>query len=428
MKKTKFLCLFLILSILSSLFCSCGEQKNESSEALNSSEAVATAKYKNLLAEISPESVEALEDLSKGNKAYCDFAVNVFKESISKEGKNTLISPLSIIYALGLTANGADGNTLSQMEEVFGTKIEDLNEYLYSYAKQKAENDSAKLSIANSIWFTDNENMLKVNKDFLQKIANYYNAAANRANFADEQTLKDINGWVKEKTDGTIEEIINKIDADDVMFLINALAFEAEWVEKYSEWNVREGDFTSENGEKIKTDFMYSDVSEYLSDENSEGFMKQYKGGYAFVALLPKEDISIEEYVDTLSGEKISNILNSKIYCETITSIPKFETEYDISMVEVFKELGMTDAFGNADFSKLGEGDGLIIGDILHKTYISVGEQGTKAGAATAVIIEAEGAPVEIKEVYLNRPFVYMLVDTTTSTPFFIGTMMNPSK
>ena len=127
---------------------------------------------------------------------------------------------------------------------------------------------------------------------------------------------------------------------------------------------------------------------------------------------------------------KISTILNREetYNFELYTSLPKFETEYSIEMKDIFKSLGMTDSFipHIADFSKMGEADELKIGDILHKTFISVGELGTKAGAATAVIMEAESAPVEIKYVNLSRPFVYMLVDTTTNTPIFIGTMMNP--
>ncbi|MBO7254584.1 MAG: hypothetical protein J6V36_04700, partial [Clostridia bacterium] len=186
MKKSKLLCIVLFFVLI---FCSCGEQTAESSKESKPIEET-TAKYQNLMVNISSESVSPLEDLSQGNEAYCDFALKVFKESLNKEGKNTLISPLSVIYALGLTANGADGNTLSQMEEVFGIKIDDLNEYLYSYAKQKEEKTEAKLNIANSIWFTDDENLLKINNEFLQKNANYYKAAANKADFSDEQTLK----------------------------------------------------------------------------------------------------------------------------------------------------------------------------------------------------------------------------------------------
>jgi serpin B len=216
------------------------------------------------------------------------------------------------------------------------------------------------------------------------------------------------------------------------MFLINALAFEDEWLIQYdSEYSVRDGDFTTANGEKVTAQFMHGDTEKYIYDENAEGFIKRYKGKYAFAALLPKEGMSIEEYVSTLSGEKISTILNREetYNFELYTSLPKFETEYSIEMKDIFKSLGMTDSFipHIANFSKMGEADGLHIASILQKTFISVGELGTKAGAASVVIMKDDCCPMETKTIHLNRPFVYMLIDTTTNTPFFMGTMMNPS-
>ncbi|MBE6648521.1 MAG: serine protease [Ruminococcaceae bacterium] len=406
----KFLCLLLILSTC--IICSCSQE----------------AKYQDLMKNITPSAVSPEENIEGENKAYTEFAVELFKKSLSEDGKNTLISPLSVIYALGLTANGADGNTLSQMEDVLNFNVSDLNNYLYSYAKQKAKDESATLSIANSIWFIDDEERLKVNHDFLQKNADYYNAAANRADFSDPDTVKDINNWVKDNTKGMIPEIVSEIEPDNVMFLINALAFEAEWEEKYKKGSIKDGTFTLEDGTKQKVEFMHSDEYRYIGDENSKGFMKNYKGKYAFAALLPNEGISIDEFVSTLSGEKITNILTTlgSRYC--ITSMPKFETEYNVEMAEIFKSLGMTDAFieGVADFSKMGEAKELHIDNIIHKTFISVGELGTKAGAATAVIMSDGGMfPSEITEIHLNRPFVYMLVDTENNIPLFMGTLMS---
>ncbi len=402
---------------------------SKSDESQNSSDGnvIHEPKYKNLMSGITASDKAVLEDTTEGNKAYTEFAVNLFKKSLSEDGKNTLISPLSVIYALGLTANGADGNTLSQMEDVFGLPIDDLNNYLYSYAKQKAKDDAATLSIANSIWFTNDEGMLKVNRDFLQTNADYYNATANRADFSDPDTVKDINNWVKENTKGMIPEIINELEPTDVMVLINALAFEAEWSKEYEKGSIRDGVFTLEDGTEQNVEFMHSKEHRYIGDENSKGFMKNYKGKYAFAALLPNENISIDEFVSTLSGEKITNMLTTLSSRTCYTSIPKFETEYDVKMVDIFKSLGMTDAFSGstADFSKMGEADGLHIGNIIHKTFISVGELGTKAGAATAVIMEAECCPSDVVNINLNRPFVYMLIDTENNVPLFIGTLMN---
>lgn len=116
------------------------------------------------------------------------------------------------------------------------------------------------------------------------------------------------------------------------------------------------------------------------------------------------------------------------------TSIPKFETGYDVEMSDILKGMGMTDAFdgGRADFEGLGtsEGGNIFINRVIHKTFISVGEQGTKAGAATVVETYSNGMEPaeEIKKVYLDRPFVYMLIDCENHIPFFIGTMMDVEK
>lgn len=155
--------------------------------------------------------------------------------------------------------------------------------------------------------------------------------------------------------------------------------------------------------------------------------------GYAFVAMLPNEGITVSQYVDSLTGEHLRELLNNPQDLTVFASIPKFETEYDIEMSKVLQEMGMTDAFDwqVADFSRLGtynvDGMNICINRVLHKTFISVSEQGTRAGAATAVEMVAEGAAeiIEYKEVVLDRPFVYMLIDCETNLPFFIGTMMN---
>ena len=149
--------------------------------------------------------------------------------------------------------------------------------------------------------------------------------------------------------------------------------------------------------------------------------------------MLPNEGITVSEFVDSLTGEHLRSLLNNPQNVTVYATMPKFETEYDIEMSEVLQEMGMTDAFDwhVADFSRLGtynvDGMNICINRVLHKTFISVTELGTKVGAATAVEMVAEGAAEiqEYREVVLDRPFVYMLIDCETNLPFFIGTMMN---
>ena len=384
---------------------------------------------KDLMDGITPNQVNALDDLGSQNADVTDFAIRLFKAS-EESGKNTLISPLSVLCALAMTANGAEEETLAQMEEVLGMTTEELNLYLYSYMQNLPQGEKYKLSLANSIWFTEDERFT-VNQDFLQTNANYYGADIYKAPF-DKQTLKDINNWVKQNTDEMIPEILDKIPDEAIMYLVNALAFEAEWMEIYEKHQVRDGKFTKEDGTKQDVEFMYGTEGTYLEDENAIGFKKYYKGGkYAFVAMLPNEGVSVSEYIASLNGESLNALLSNPQYGTVYTSIPKFETEYTVEMAEILKGMGMTEAFDmyNADFEGLGTSTAgnIYISRVLHKTFISVGERGTKAGAATVVEM-ADGAaaePQEPKEVYLDRPFVYMLIDCENNIPFFIGTMMD---
>ena len=384
---------------------------------------------KDLMDGITPNQVNALDDLGSQNADVTDFAIRLFKAS-EESGKNTLISPLSVLCALAMTANGAEEETLAQMEEVLGMTTEELNLYLYSYMQNLPQGEKYKLSLANSIWFTEDERFT-VNQDFLQTNANYYGADIYKAPF-DKQTLKDINNWVKQNTDEMIPEILDQIPPEAIMYLVNALAFEAEWSEIYEKHQVKDGEFTKEDGTKQDVRFMYGSEGTYLEDEKATGFMKRYKGGkYAFVAMLPNEGVSVSEYIASLDGESLNALLANPQYATIHTSIPKFETEYKVEMSEILKSMGMTEAFDmyNADFEGLGTSTGgnIYISRVLHKTFISVGEKGTKAGAATIVEMKdgAAAEPTEPKEVYLDRPFVYMLVDCENNIPFFIGTMMD---
>ena len=384
---------------------------------------------KDLMEGITPNNVTALDNLSSQNADVTDFAIRLFKAS-EESGKNTLISPLSVLCALAMTANGAEEETLQQMEEVLGMTNEDLNLYLYSYMKNLPQGDKYKLSLANSIWFTEDERFT-VNQDFLQTNADYYGADIYKAPF-NEQTKKDINNWVKQNTDEMIPEILDRVPVDAIMYLVNALAFEAEWSAIYKKDQVREGVFTKEDNTKQNVEFMYGSEGTYLEDENAAGFMKYYKGGkYALVAMLPDEGVSISDYIASLTGESVNALLTNPQHTTVYTAIPKFETEYSVEMSEILKDMGMPKAFdpNNAKLEGLGTSSAgnIFISRVLHKTFISVGEKGTKAGAATVVEM-ADGAaaePQEPKEIYLNRPFVYMLIDCENNIPFFIGTMMN---
>jgi len=355
--------------------------------------------------------------------AAANFSVELFKNSFSQDG-NSLISPVSVLLALAMTANGADGTTLSQMEAVLGggLNIGQLNEYLYSYVKSLPSEEKSKLDIANSIWFR--EDNFTVEQNFLQKNADYYGADAFKAAF-DESTVDDINFWVSENTDGLIEKILEEIPDAAIMYLINTILFDAEWASCYG--GASDGQFTDVLGAKQNVQFMYASEYQYLEDDNATGFIKPYFGDkYSFAAILPNENLSIGEYVASLSGEKFESLVSNAMGEKTSTALPKFEYEYEIVMNDLLKDMGITDAFsqGTADFTKIGsaEAGNIYIGEVLHKTFITVDESGTKAAAATSVGMEAQSAPT--RQVILDRPFLYAIIDNTTNLPLFMGTVL----
>lgn len=361
-----------------------------------------------------------------GNTA--DFSVELFKNTISKDN-NSLISPLSVLLALAMTANGADNKTLTQMEAVLGGDIslDELNEYLLSYANNLPNQEKSRLTIANSIWFREDEGRLQVEKDFLQKNADYYKAAAYKSAF-DDQTLEDINNWVNINTDGMIDKILDQIAEDAVMYLINAIVFDAQWKAVYNKNNINPGEFTALDGSKQQVDMMFSEESFYLEDDLTTGFIKPYADDkYSFVALLPNPGISLPDYVAALSGEKFMQIIDNASETLVSATMPKFSYDYTVQMNGALKSMGMPDAFSalNADFARLGKSSrgNIFIGEVLHKTFISVDELGTKAGAVTKVEMKDE-AYVETKIVRLDRPFVYAIIDNASKLPVFIGTVM----
>lgn len=224
-----------------------------------------------------------------------------------------------------------------------------------------------------------------------------------------------------------IDKIIDEVPGNARMFLINALAFDAEWENIYDEYSVKNDKFTREDGEKEDVPFMYSSEGTYIEDENTTGFIKYYADSkYAFIALLPKEGTRMEDYLKSLDAEKLGKLVDGRRKVKVNAALPKFKSEYSEGLKETLQKMGLTEAFDStkADLTGMGNAlnDNLYIDDVLHKTFIEVDERGTKAGAVTAVMVEC-GAVMneEIKTVYLDRPFVYIIADCDSWLPAFYG-------
>ena len=178
-----------------------------------------------------------------------------------------MISPESIQLALSMTANGAKGDTLTQMEDVLcrGLTIDEQNEYNYSVMNKQMNDEGVELSIANSLWIKDDHNV-KVRDLFLETVKTYYNADAFLKPF-DTYTTDEINTWVSDNTNGMVKDILDRIDEAAILYLINAVAFEGEWEEKYEDNQVKENtDFYNVDGSVSKVSMLKSNESYYMHD------------------------------------------------------------------------------------------------------------------------------------------------------------------
>lgn len=365
---------------------------------------------------------EGVDLTGPGALAATDFAVELLQSTDS--GGNVLLSPVSVLSALAMTANGASGETKSQMEAVLGLPTEELNTYLQAYADSLSADKHARCSLANSVWFRDDADHLTVEQAFLDVCADYYGADLFQAPF-DDSTLKDLNAWVSDRTDGMIPAILDRIPDSAMVYLVNALAFDGQWASVYRENQIHEGSFTTEDGTEQSAQMMYCQEFAYLEDDLATGFLKYYEGGtYAFAALLPNEGVTLEDYIASLTGEGLRSTLTSAQPEAVETAIPQFTAQYSTELSGILAELGMADAFdaSAADFSAMGSSpDGpLYISRVLHKTFLALDAQGTRAGAATVVEVDT-GASAPGRTVYLDRPFLYLLVDCEANLPLFIG-------
>ena len=384
----------------------------------------------NLMNKVSKNKVTGMGADNKFITNTADFSIDLFKNTFS-QADNTLISPVSAVFPLAMTANGANGNTRSQMNQVLSKDIplDTLNKYLYSFRRSLKSTSKSKMNISNSIWFRDD---LEIEKNFLQTNSDFYDALIYQSPF-NNQTLKDINNWAKNNTNGLINKCLDHISSDTRMYLINTLVFDSKWQKKYKKESIHDDPFYNQNGSKSQCKFMSSTEAYYLDDGKATGFIKPYYNDhYRFIALLPNKGISISEYINQMTGEKFIQTLNNAAETSVLAEIPEFHYKYSLSLENALNTMGMKDATSmNADFSKLSKSQGknIYIGNVIQDTYIYVDPKGTKAGAITIVQMDtkcAESGPK--KSVILNRPFIYAIIDSKTNIPIFLGVVSDINK
>jgi serpin B len=303
-----------------------------------------------------------------------------------------------------------------------------MEEFNNSMAYLVNGNDEEICNVANSIWVRE-EDGIQLNEDFKDYSEEYFNAEVHVQPF-DGILVKDVNAWVKEHTNGMIPSILEDVPSQDLMCLINAISFEGRWAEDYEDYSISENStFTNSQGEEQKVTMLYSTEYVYLSDDDATGFLKNYDGNrYAFMGILPNEGISVEDYVNNLTGDKFTKLYSNQRTSNMVLSvgIPEFTSTGDYSLISTLQNMGINRAFtSNAEFDNMLNTD-VQLTSVFQKAFIQLDRYGTKAAAVSTIMVGATAVDTRDHfNVILDRPFAYAIVDTETNLPIFIGVVNN---
>ena len=364
-----------------------------------------------------------------------NFGLKLFRE-IDKmdETENIFISPLSVSMALGMALNGAANSTYDSMRYVL--EFDDLsNDEINKAYKHLIEllasvDEKVLFEIANSIWY---RNTFSVEKLFLDTNKEYFDAEISALNFADPASVSIINDWVSDKTHEMIKTIIDNITQEDVMFLINAIYFKGTWKYEFDKDKTYDSRFNLSNGNHTDCKMMKMQARlNYFEDDNLQIVELPYGNEhFNMLIFLPKSNDGLDDFVQTLDEAQWQHYLGQMKSDSGTIDMPKFLVNYKLTMNNVLKSLGMTNAFtsGLADFSHINKTADLFISSVIHKTFVQVDEEGTEAAAVTAVVFGTTSiGPGEDKifHFYANHPFFYAIREKDSGTILFMGRMDKP--
>ncbi len=351
---------------------------------------------------------------------------------ISGSKENSMFSPLSLNMALGLLAEGAGGTSKEALDKYLGTDnySDFANGYMqivesrYNYVSDYGGGWKNVFEIANSFWANKN---LPFKEDYGNTLAEKFKAEVRNLDFADkEKALGEINGWVSDKTHKMIPKVLDDYSDDIAAVLINTIYFESAWRDEWSIYENMTQPFTLPDGSTKEIPLMHNVVNNYSENDAATAFGCGYLNGLEFIGILPKEtgDFTIESL-------DIPSLLESECYQYDVSaSMPKLNFETDIPLTDALKAFGLSDIFDcdKADLSGISDVP-MFVSDVLQKTKLELDENGTKAAAVTAVVMDALCAMPEErekKEVTLDRPFAFMIYDSTENQIVFLGKVTNP--
>ena len=347
------------------------------------------------------------------------------KIAAENRNKNIMLSPTSLNFALGMIAEGAKGETKEALKEYLGT------DDFAAYAKQYMENIKkynsdeenygykSKLKIADAVWADDD---LKLQDAFKKRVSSNFSAKVENLNFSNtDKTCKRINKWCDKNTEGLIPKIItpDTISKDTELCLTNSLYFESGW--NGDPWTV--SNKKEKFGDKEKTKYMTCAGDRYYENDKATAFGRNYANGLSFIGILPNEEGDF-----TLEDLDIESLLKSEPeYDEVDCKMPKLNFETSATLNNMLSDLGLENIFSNdADFSGIADKN-TKVSAVLQKTKLELDENGTKAAAVTAAVMECMSAmapnPV-VKSVELTRPFAFLIFDEMNNEILFMGKVM----
>ena len=363
--------------------------------------------------------------LVEGSNEFTFDLLQKLAETASEE--SFFASPLSISMAFGMALNGTEGETYEQMRDFFGhgglsneemnTAFRDLIDLLTRLDPQ------VRMEIANSVWYRRGFEVLE---EFLQTNAEYFDAEIADLDFSDPAAVDIINGWINDKTNGLIEEMIDEIGRYVVMYLINAIYFKADWTVQFDPDDTRDAPFTTATGEKtdvplmrVREAFGYFENSDWKVVDLPYG-----NGDFSFTAFLPGNREDLSAFAGSLTRQEFEAI-TSRIREDTVTVyMPRFEIDYDYEDIkEDLQAMGLTLPFlaGEADFSRINPVEELFISNVMHRAVIKVDEEGSEAAAVTVIEISRTSVgPVELT-IRLDRPFLFFIRENSSNTILFMG-------
>jgi len=374
-----------------------------------------------------PRKIELTPVQSRVASEMAPFGWNYFKAAIDNTaGENSVVSPLSMEFALALTANGTAGTTRSEILAALGfgaDDITDMNSYFKTISSDISSlNPDCKLQIANSIWANTDALSFEFLPSFQQTAAEVFAAESRTTN--DMNYVADINAWCNKHTSGMIPEFLKKTEKPKTFALINALYFNGKWAHKFDKKDTKPQIFHNEIGDIKATPFMYlSDVRfKYTDREHAQIVELPYKGGtFSMCLIVPHEDSSIDAAITDISDGGWANVLAQMDSTNVRLSMPKFKVEYNHDCRDALSSLGINDLYGlNPDFSPM---TATAIGgvQVIQGCVVDVNEDGTEAAAVTLIGGDGTCAAQETAIIKADRPFIYLIQENSTGAILFIG-------